>query len=121
MVNRLKCIFNSAMCELSMLVVTCCMVVNMEALKHSGAWTGVAVGSALAGGVVLAVLLVWATVMIAAGKTVSEMPPRPRVIVETASRLLFLCWLFIATSLPFALVWLAFIIWDGVRSIREAF
>lgn len=121
MKNQLKNIFNSYASEISMLVIVCCMIATNVSIKESGAWTDVAVVSTLVGGIVLSGLLIWATYQLIARKEVKEMPVKPRIIIESWSRILFVCWLYITVSPLFALIWVPFIIWDSVRSVRDAF
>lgn len=121
MKNQLKNIFNSYASEISMLVIVCCMIATNVSLKESGVWTDVAVVSSLVGGIVLSGLLIWATYQLIARKEVMEMPVKPRIIIESCSRILFVCWLYITVSPLFALIWVPFIIWDSVRSVRDAF
>lgn len=119
--NRLKNIFNSSVSEISMLVIVCCMITTNVSIKANGAWTDIAVGSSIVGGVVLFGLLIWATYKLIARKEVNEMPAKPRIVVETCSRILFGYWLYITAGLLFAMIWVAIMVWDSAISIRTAF
>ena len=47
------------------------------------------------------------------------MPTKPRLIVESISRLLCLYWLYVTVGLLAAIIWGVLILWDGIRSISE--
>lgn len=117
--NRIKNIFNSSVCELSMLVIVCCMIVTNLSLKHYNGWTGIAVAATVIGGVVLFSFLVRATLMLITKKKVKEMPIKSRLIFESISRLLFLYWIYIVAGPIFAIIWAAFMLWDGIRSFKQ--
>lgn len=117
--DQIKSIFNSKASELSILLIVCCMIVITLTKQQHGEWTGVAAAASLIGGIVLISLLAWATIMIITKKKVIEMPIKSRLIIESISRLLLLYWIYITMGLIAAAVWSVFILWDGVRSIRE--
>lgn len=78
--NRLKNIFNSSVSEISMLVIVCCMITTNVSIKANGAWTDIAVGSSIVGGVVLFGLLIWATYKLIARKEVLALHYRRFII-----------------------------------------
>lgn len=87
--------------------------------SYYGNWTDVAVIASLLGGITLVSLLIWATVKLITHKEVKEMPPKSRLIIESISRLLFLYWIYITVGLIPAIVWAAFILWDGITSVKR--
>lgn len=121
MKNQLKNIFNSPVCEISFFIIVCSMVVTNTSIKANEVWTDIAVASVLGGGIVLFGLLIWATYKLIARKEVKEMSPKPRLILESCSRLLLVYWIYITIGQLFALIWAVLIIWDGVRSIRAVY
>ena len=82
-------------------------------------WTDVAVIASLFGGITLVFLLIWATVKLINHKEVKEMPRKNRLVIESLSRLLFLYWIYITVGLIPAIVWAAFILWDGITSVKR--
>lgn len=119
--NQIHNVFNSAYSEISMFLIVCCMIATTVSNNVAGGvWTDLGVASGIVGAVILVALLVWATVMLATKRQVKEMAPRPRVVLESCSRLLLLYWLCIASSPVMALIFLPFILWDGIRSVRLA-
>lgn len=118
--NQIKNVFNSYISELSMLVIVCCMVAINLSFSINGSWTSVGVAASIVSGIVLLFLLIWATYMIVKRRDVKEMPVKPRLIVENCSRILLIYWLYLTGGVVIALIWAAFIIWDGIKSIKEA-
>ncbi len=117
--NRIIRIFNSTASEVAILVIVCCLIVITLTNEAYGKWNDAAVIAALLAGVVLVSLLLWATIMLITKKEVKEMAPKPRIVIENVSRLLWLYWAFLVFNPIVALIWAAFIIWDGVRSVRQ--
>ncbi len=95
------------------------MIATNLSIFHNGDWTKVAVIASIVGGIVLVYLLVWATIKIVNRKEVSEMSERPRFIIETTSRLLFLYWIYITAGPIPTIIWTVFILWDGFRSLKQ--
>lgn len=118
--NQIKNVFNSAVSEVSILVIICCLIITALAMDPSGEWSSLAAGASIVGGVALVFLLSWATYKLITKKEVNEMPLKSRLIVETISRLLFMYWLYITLGLIPAIIWALFVIWDSVRSFRQA-
>lgn len=112
-------IFNSLQCEISILLILCCMIVTTISFKSGGEWNDIAVASSILGGFLLLGLLIWITVKLIARKEVRAMSDRPRIVIESISRLMFLYWIYITMSLIFAIIWAAFVVWDGIRSVRQ--
>ncbi len=121
MVKRINNILNSLVSEIAMLIVVCCMVVISVSFKTHGLWTDTAVVSTVIGGIVLLAWMVWAAVVVAFRKNVRKMPLRSHIVLESASRILFLYWLYITGAPVIALILVPFIVWDGVRSVKQAF
>lgn len=117
--NRIRNIFNSTECELSMLVIVCCMIMTNLSLKHYSEWTNIAVLATVIGGVALLGLLIWAALMLITKREVREMPIKSRLIIESICRLLFLYWIYIVSGPILAIVWATFILWDGIRSFKQ--
>ncbi len=117
--DRIIRIFNSTASEVAILVIVCCLIVITLTNEAYGKWNDAAVIAALLAGVVLVSLLLWATIMLITKKEVKEMAPKPRIVIENVSRLLWLYWAFLVFNPIVALIWAAFIIWDGVRSVRQ--
>lgn len=118
--DRIKNLLNSAQCEIVMLLVVCCMIVTTVVLEVEQTWTAEAVTSTVVGTVVLAALLIWAVFVLATHRDVKAMPPTSRFAVEMFSRILFLFWIYLTSSLM-TLIWLPFVVWGSVRSAKEAF
>lgn len=119
MINQIRNIFNSKESEISILVIVCCMIATNLSIQRSGNWTDVAVIASIISGLILFFLLVWATIKLITRKQVKEMPRKPRLIVESLSRLLFLYWIYITMGLIPAIVWAAFVLWAGFTSVRQ--
>ena len=117
--NQIRNIFNSIASEVSILAIICCLISMSLSIEFYGKWNTISVVSTIIGALVLLWLLVWATVMLFSKKEVKEMPTKPRLIVETIGRLLFLYWLYITVGLIVAIIWGVLILWDGIRSIKE--
>lgn len=117
--NQIKNIFNSKESEISILIIVCCMIANNLANSYYGNRTHVAVIASLLGGITLVFILIWATVKLIANKEVMEMPRKCRLIIESISRLLFLYWIYITVGLIPAIVWAAFILCDGITSVKR--
>ena len=117
--NQIKNIFNSKESEISILIIVCCMIANILANSYYGNRTHIAVIASLLGGITLVFILIWATVKLIAHKEVKEMPRKSRLIIESISRLLFLYWIYITVGLILAIVWAAFILWDGITSVKR--
>lgn len=112
-------IFNSSLCEVSILVIVCCMIVTNLSFKSYGGWNDIAVVSSILGGFVLLSLLIWATVKLITKKEVRAMSDKSRIVIESISRLLFLFWIYITTGPIFTIIWAVFVICDGFRSIKQ--
>lgn len=117
---RIRHIFNSTASETSILLIICCMIATALPLKLHGQWTVSAVTATIAGAVVLAAWLGWVIYVTAAKKPVREMSAKPRLAMETCSRILSLFWIYIVTSswipvLPFAILF----IWQEYSDIRN--
>ena len=95
------------------------MIANILANSYYGNRTHIAVIASLLGGITLVFILIWATVKLIAHKEVKEMPRKSRLIIESISRLLFLYWIYITVGLILAIVWAAFILWDGITSVKR--
>ncbi len=121
MKEQVKNVFNSAPCEIAMLLILCSMIVTTLALKADGAWTAVSVATTVVGTVVCVWLLVWAIYRLIKRIPVKEMAPKPRFVVETCSWILLLYWFYIAASWIVALIWLPFVLWAVIRSAKSAF
>lgn len=119
MIHRIKNIFNSAVCEVSILLIVCCLIVLTLSIRHSGAWTNIAIVSCILGGIILVSLLAWATFSFIAKKEIREMPKKSRMIVECISRVAFLFWIYIAMGPLLAMIWAILIVWDGIRSFKQ--
>lgn len=117
--NQIRNIFNSTASEVSILAIICCLISMSLSIESYGKWNIIAVVSTIIGALVLLWLLVWATIMLFSKKEVIEMPTKPRLIVESISRLLFLYWLYVTVGLLAAIIWWVLILWDGIRSIKE--
>ena len=103
-----------------MLLVVCCMIVTTVVLEVEQTWTDEAVTSTVVGTVVLAGLIIWAAYVLVKRRDVTPMPPKSRFAVEMFSRILFLYWIYLTSSLM-ALIWLPFAVWGSVRSAKETF
>ncbi len=117
--NQIRNIFNSTLSEVSMLVIICCLISMNLSIELYGKWNIIEVVSIIIGALVLFSLLAWTTVMLFSKKEVKEMPIKPRIIIESISRLLFLYWLYITADLIAAIIWAALILWDGIISIKQ--
>ncbi len=102
-----------------MLMIICCLISMNLSNEYYGKWNLIAIISIIIGALVLFSLLAWATVMFFSKKEVREMPIKPRLIIESISRLLFLYWLYVTTGLIVAIIWAGLILWDGIRSIKQ--
>lgn len=119
MKELIRNIFNSLQCEIAILVIVCCMIVTNLTFKSYGEWNDIAVVSSILGGFVLFSLLIWATVKLITQKEVRAMSDKPRLVIESISRLLFLYWIYIVSGPIFAIIWAVFVLWDGIRSVRQ--
>lgn len=117
--DQIKSIFNSKECEISILIIVCCLIATNLTNSYYGNWTDVAVIASLLGGITLVFLLTWATVKLITHKEVKEMPRKNRLIIESISRLLFLYWIYITVGLIPAIVWAAFVLCDGIKSVKR--
>lgn len=95
------------------------MIVTTISFKSGGEWNDIAVASSILGGFLLLGLLIWITVKLIARKEVRAMSDRPRIVIESISRLMFLYWIYITVGPIFAIIWAAFVLWDGIRSVRQ--
>ncbi len=121
MINRIKNIFNSAVCEFSMLIIACSLIIHAMSFRVNNLWTDIATISILIGGAALFSILIWATYMLISQKTAREMNPKPRFIIESCNTLLFICWLFIIEAPVFALIMSSFFIWNWIWSMKQTF
>lgn len=121
MKEQVKNVFNSAPCEIAMLLILCSMIVTTLALKADGAWTVVSATAAIAGTAVFAWLLVWVSYKVIKRVPVKAMAPKPLFAVETCTWILLLYWFYIAASWIVALIWLPFVVWAVIRSAKSAF
>ena len=119
MINQTRNIFNSSQCEISILVIICCMIITNLSLKYRGEWNVIGVVATILGGVVLLGLIVWTALKLVGQKAVKEMSAKSRLTIEMISRLLFLFWIYITGGVIFAIIWAVFIIWDGIRSLSK--
>jgi len=120
MTNRLINISNNVVSETAILLIVFCMFGNAVTLKLYGQWTGVAVTEAIIGGIILIAWLSWTIYVLCRKKIVKEMSPMSMFIIETCSRLLALCWLYVKSSsfvivIPFAILFA----WQEYRLIQE--
>lgn len=119
MINQVKNVFNSKVCEISILVIVCCMILTNLTIQHYGNWTDIAVIASLIGGITLLFLLIWAIIKLITRKEVKEMQPKPRFIIESISRLLSLVWIYITLGLIPAVVLTTFFLWDGITNVKR--
>lgn len=117
--NQIRNILNSTASAVSILAIICCLISMSLSIESYGKWNIITMGSTIIGSLILFCLLAWATVMLVSKKEVREMSTKPRLIVETISRLLFLYWLYLTAGLIGAIIWGVLIFWDGIRSIKE--
>lgn len=117
--ERIRNIFNSRQCELSILIIVCFMIATNLSFKSYGGWNDIAVVSSILGVLVLLSLITWATVKLITKKEVRAMSDKPRIVLESISRLLFLYWIYITVGTIFAIIWAMFILWDGFRSVKQ--
>ena len=117
--NQIRNILNSTASEVSILAIICCLISMSLSIGPYGKWNIFAVVSTIIGAFILLGLLVWGTIMLFSEKEVREMPTKPRLIVESISRLLFLYWLYVTVGLLVAIIWGVLILWDGIISIKE--
>ena len=118
--NRFIAAGNTAFSEVMIFFITCCLATMGAATKIANEFSQLALGAAIAGGTILFCWLAWMTYVLVTKKDVVEMEPKPRVALESCSRLLGLVWIFLTFSpvwcgLPFAFL----IIWDGYKAIRQ--
>ena len=95
------------------------MIVTNRSIMCYDKWTDISVLASIVGGLVLLYLLAWATFKLIAKKEVGEMPIKSRFIVESISRLLFMYWIYTTVGPILAIIWGVFIVWDGIRSIKQ--
>lgn len=119
MKELIRNIFNSLQCEIAILVIVCCMIVTNLSYKYNGEWNDIAVVSSILGGLILFSLIIWITVRLINKKEIRAMSDKPRLVIETISRLLFLYWIYITAGPVFAMIWAVFVLWDGIRSVRQ--
>ncbi len=117
--NQIRTIFNSATCELSILLIIGSMIVTKLSMDHHNGWNDLAVVASSIGGVVLVFIIGWITVKLITKAEVDEMPIKSRLVIESISRLLFLYWILITFNLIPALIWGVLILWDGIRSVKQ--
>ncbi len=117
--NQIRTIFNSATCELSILLIIGSMIVTKLSKDHHNGWNDLAVVASCIGVVVLVFLIVWITVKLITKAEAHEMPIKSRLVIESISRLLFLYWIFITFNLIPAIIWAVIILWDGFRSVKQ--
>ena len=117
--SQIRNIFNSTASEVSILAIIGCLISMSLSIESYGNWNIITTVSTIIGFLILLCLLVWATTVLVSKKEVREMPTKPRLIVETISRLLFLYWLYISTGVTVAIIWSVLILWDGIRSIKK--
>lgn len=104
--NQIRNLFNSTPSIVALLIIVCCLLLTALPMKIYGDWTGLSVAGALVGGLVLFVWLVWCTYILCTKKTLSEMPPKPRMGLETVSYALTLWWVYIVTeSIMIVILW----------------
>ena len=80
--NLVKDVFNTPFSEIAINLIVSCWVTITVSLNLDKDWTDIAVGAAIAGGIILVLLLVWATVMLVMKKQVTVMPFRVRKMFE---------------------------------------
>lgn len=102
-----------------MLLMMCCLIVTDSALSIVGRWNAIAVGSCVAGGLILLGLVVRIMVALIKDKELEKMPAKPLIIVDTCNSLLFLYWLYSVVGAMVAVVWLILILWIAIHRIRR--
>ncbi len=118
---RIKTVFNSTFSEIALLVITCVLVTMGLAKNGMFVSSDMEIGVGIAAGILIFAWLAWCTYMIATGKPLREMPPRPRIVMESCTRLLLIFWVYLIGGAIMAAILAIFILWDGVRSLRDAF
>lgn len=88
MISRFKSLVNSPVTEIAVNILICCWVTVSVSLSLHHEWTDIAMAAAVGQGFVLLSLLLWIAYIIAAKKSVREMPLKARRAIETCS------WLF---------------------------
>ncbi len=102
-----------------MLLIMCCLIVTDSALSLAGRWNAIAVGSCVAGGLILLGLVVRIVVALVKDKELKTMSAKPLIIVDTCNSLLFLYWLYSVAGAMVAVVWLILMLWTAIRRIRR--
>ncbi len=116
--NQLKNLFNSKYSELSMLAIIMCLVI-IALSKKLGGVMAIEVAAGLAAGIILVVWLAWSVYVLATRMQVTEMEVRSRLITESCSCFLILCWLALSNTPVIALVWAPFCLFTLYRSIKD--